>query len=478
MKGFARFLIFFILIVGLSYFAVRSCSGSQNVVNSNKGSEFIQDSSRIVIPIQIDITSFEPIFNHQMEEPEWFYESENVEVNKQVSLSYRVKKDGQAQLYPQDDAIQLQIPLLIDIHPKITGPLGIGIAKKMRLETLVVLNSAITVDLNEDWALDARAESSFEIKQSPVLNVAGFKINFESQLLENLQAGIGEINEMIEGQIKEALDTREIVKVVWDGLKTPYEIENEEFTAWAMIQPIDVRASDLKAAGPGVIETVFEVSALIDIETGNRPIRINSKKLPPAVRVQDIAEAYSQFHVPLFLPFSSLSDMINNAEEGLLTVDLGVQKAIFKDVELSNKKNQLCITADFVSGAAMGEIELYCMPKFNQQKQLISVEFNQIKSKSNNKVVDQLLEGLANNSVARKQISERLQYNVKEDLAKLSIQISEQMKATSFNEYAHLDGFVNSLLVKDIHLAEDKIILDTFLEAATVCVVQPKQGGN
>ncbi len=471
MKGFARFiLLFFVVLLGI-YLTTRACTTNKEV-RTVAHTEFQQDTSLITIPIDIDITSFEPIFNKQMEDPEWFYEEQDVAVNGQVSLSYRVKKEGFAQLYPENDAIVIKVPLYIEILPKIKSSIAGQLTKNTKLKSRILLNANVFVDLKEDWSLETKAETTFEIIESPRLNVAGFEIKFETQLLNSLETGLDEINKVIEDQVSEAIDTKELANLIWTELKTPYPIESEFAQAWATIIPLTIKASDLTPSGPGILQTTFAVKSMIDIAAGKRPLRINVKALPNAQRVKEINEQYSNLNIPLALSMEDLNSLLDKQLKPIKTNLPGNQKVAFSNLQCAIQKNQLIIDAHFENEAAQGQVELITEPHFDAKKQELKLEVLSVSSKSSNSVIDQLVKNYGKSKSGRQFLSNQLSYNLTQDLADLTFVLTNQLKKTNFNEYVGLDGYVDRLEIKNVYLKNNDLLLDTHIKAKAECHVK------
>lgn len=473
MKKLFRFLI--ILLIGsvIAYIALTQCKSedSSTYITDELSKEYVQDTSKILVPISIDLTSFERTFNEQMDKIGWFYEEEGIEVKKNISLSYRIKKDGNAQLYPQNDLIKLKIPLYIEIEPDVSGPLSIGIAKGTILKARVILNSDLKLDLAENWELATEAETSFEIIESPKISIAGFTIDFDKQLNESLVFGKNIIDEQIEEQVKAVIQTREIIELIWDEIRTPYHIAAEPFDSWAMVTPLQAKASDIIPGGPGIIETSFLVDAIIDIKTGDRPLRVNTNRIPDAVRVKEHDSEYTELSFPLLIPYMTVIDYMNKLEKPISFTIPGDRL-----IELSNysgvkKDNHLEVKADFTTGSTSGELTLLGVPTFDKNTQTIDLEIKDIKTSSNSKVIDQLVASLQKNKKVRESIEENLSYDLREQLADLTFEVTNQIKSTQFHEYAKMDGYVNHIKIKNIYLTEDSFLLATEIEAKTSCII-------
>ena len=109
MKGFSKLILGFFALVLITFFVTRQCSGPNGNLSQGKQKQYEQETSTLVLPVVIDIASFESMFNQQLDQKEWFYEQNNIKVNRNLSISFKVKKEGAAQLYPQDNQINLQM---------------------------------------------------------------------------------------------------------------------------------------------------------------------------------------------------------------------------------------------------------------------------------------------------------------------------------------------------------------------------------
>ena len=354
MKGFSKIIIAFLLMIVALFFLTKQC-GQPKQEQLQEAESYQQDTSTLILPLNLDIASFEQSFNSQMDEMGWFYEEEGLEVNRNLSIAYRVKKDGRAQLYPQEGSIQIEIPLLIDIRPQLSSSLSFGLGRDMRLQSKVNLQSKVDVDIDETWELLADANTSFTIVESPELNIAGIRINFGEQLKNNLKLSAAEINEQVEQQIKAAIPTKEIVQAIWNELKTPYKIDGEEFTAWATVEPLQIAASDLIAHQPGVMQTVFEIPAIISVKTGEKPNFTGNQQLPKANRVNEVSASNSLFLFPLKVPFSTFTSYVNQLDN--LSFSIQNREVQLSNFDAKNQKGNLVVTAKFTTGDTEGNVE-------------------------------------------------------------------------------------------------------------------------
>ena len=472
MKGFSKIIIAFLLMIVALFFLTKQC-GQPKQDQLQEAESYQQDTSTLILPLNLDIASFEQSFNSQMDEMGWFYEEEGLEVNRNLSIAYRVKKDGRAQLYPQEGSIQIEIPLLIDIRPQLSSSLSFGLGRDMRLQSKVNLQSKVDVDIDETWELLADANTSFTIVESPELNIAGIRINFGEQLENNLKLSAAEINEQVEQQIKAAIPTKEIVQAIWNELKTPYKIDGEEFTAWATVEPLQVAASDLIAHQPGVMQTVFEIPAIISVKTGEKPNFTGNQQLPKANRVNEVSASNSLFLFPLKVPFSTFTSYVNQLDN--LSFSIQNREVQLSNFDAKNQKGNLVVTAKFTTGDTEGNVELVGQPVFNKEKQQIQVDLQSIQSNSNNKAIDNLVNAIQKNKSVRNSIENKMVYDLQDDLANLNFTITQQLKATKFNEYASLNGYLDHITIRNIYVGDNHLVLATEIEAQTVCSVGAKQ---
>lgn len=463
-----RYIFLLILLGVISFILVRELNHKPSYIEYE---EYKQDTSTLIIPIQIDIPSFEPTFNQSMEKQGWFYEQKNIQVNKQLSLSFRVKKEGHAQLYPANDAINLQLPLAIEIFPKLKGPLSLGIARNMQLESKVLLTSALTIDISEDWKLLTNASTSFEIQQAPELNVLGFAFDFEKQLKQNLEEGLKEINQQIEQQVAEAINTEDIVAALWKEIKEPYKLDHDIFQAYLNIHPVAVYTSDLKPAGPGIIQTTFKIHSLLNVHT--KAITLQQKSLPKASRISSINDDYTVLFLPLFADYHTLSDLLNQQENGY-TIPINSSISLHTNhFEMSRIKNNIQIKADFTStNQVKGEIIMNGQIAFDPTQQMFAIKNVSLAAKSNNKMVDGIVNNVQKSKSFKAMLENKLQFSMQEQLSSLIFQSSELLNEFKINDYTQLKGYFDYIKISSIHLQEEGILLATESKLSTTCMVK------
>lgn len=468
MKKFFRSAIIFALLAIILFVLAKECINHKNLSFLND-EEYVQDTSRLVIPVQIDIVSFENEFNRQMEDPVWFYEENDIKINRQISLSYRVRKDGKAQLYPQNEKIFLKLPLFIDIKPKINSSYSLGLGRNMNLQSKVELSSEIETSIQEDWQLFADAETDFEVLESPELNVLGIEIQFEKELINSLEMALDEINQQIEEQISKAVDTRKIVELIWTELEEPYEFTEKPFEAWASFRPMSINVTSLKPSKPGVMETTFEVLSMLDIETRKKNHDIG--KIPKAILIERVENRSSVLHFPLSINIETFVNYLNEQDSFKIPIQEN------RELELShfsaeNDLGGLKINADFQSGEMKGKLEILGRPAIDAKNQRIYLENINIRSKSNKKMFDKLFRSAQRSNSVRNMLEKHISYSVEQDLANLTFTITNQIKKTKFNDYVRMSGYLNHIRLNDVFLDNDSIILDTEIEAGFVCEVK------
>ncbi len=473
MKRLLYLFLLIILLIVAGIFLKKNDPPDHSISENQLASKaYVQDTSQLILPVNIDITSFEGVLNNQLDAQGSLYEEKNIEVNQALSISFEVTKNGLAQLYPENGKIQVQVPLLINIIPQISGPLSFGIGKDLELSARVILHSTILPDINSDWELMAQSSTSFDIIESPKLNIAGIDIDFKKQLQASLEMGKESINQEIESSIKQTIQTKEIIELIWAEIKTPYLLTDEPVHLWTMVKPIRIFASDLTPSQPGTMQIQFIVDAFIDIKSGQRPIKINTAKLPQAKRIKSQKETKSILNFPLVIPYETFTQYLNELEEG---IDFNINKS--RKVSLSSlnafkKGNLLVISSNFTSGEAKGVLTITGIPQYDAEEQTISLKVMDLTTDSNQKYLDQLLESFANIQQIKQTIEQNLTYSIAEDLADLTFDITNQIKATQFHEYAKLNGYVNKITVQDIYLREKDLLIDTQFDCSLNCNIK------
>lgn len=466
-------LALFSLVIAIA-FSVFSCqeTASKNTKTENtfEKKEIILDTSSLILPIDIDISSFEHLINEQMDSIGWLVEETGLEINKNLSIAYRVKKDGKAQLYPQNGNIQLKVPLFVDISPKITSSLSLGLGRNMKMQSKLMLDAEITSSIQEDYDLKADVNSKFTVIESPSLNLLGFDINFGKQITENLSANSDEINKQLASQIKEAIHTKEIISTIWDELKEPYRVNEEPFDVFIDLAPTKVVLTDLMPSKPGTMRTILKLDGLMDIHTGKKPSS-KSKQLPNAIIDNDLTDKKSHLKFPLKVNINSFTKYMNEEYEEF-KIPLQGNDLILSNFKATTKNNAtLKVLTDFTYGAIQGQLNLYGTPHFNQITQTLSLQKVKLKSKSNNQVVDQLFNTIQTNKKVKELLEKQMQFSLQDEISNLNFELTKQLKNTEFNEFSRLDGYIESIKINDVYLDENFFNLATEVLLKTNCTI-------
>ncbi len=462
----------FLATVVASFFLFKSCTSTSGDGNSGLFKDEVTTyeikPSALRLGLEIDITSFEPMLNSNLETLGWMYQEDNVEVNNELVLGYRVKKEGQAMLYPQEGKLHLDLPLLIEIKAKARAPLAVPVTKKYDMTSRLQLHSVIDVDYEPDWSLKTTIETDYTILEAPEISVLGQPIRFEKQLKSSLDEALPMINKQIEEQITSLIDTRGIAENIWDTFRVPYHITNEPFTMWASLFPKKAEATAIKPIGPGIVGTHFQVSSTASVYLGNEPIPECRDELPQVTKIKKTDNDYSLVNIPLFLELAAMEAYLNEYYSQV-EIQIPRRKA---PIQLSNFKvekagNKLKLNTDFTSGKISGQLVLKGVPKYNNNTETIYVDQLQLSSESNNFVVDELVKLLKDN----KDLKESLQYEITNDISQLTFDLTNLIKSYTIGEYTKMDGYIDKISINDILLQDDYIVLDAAVKGQLKCIV-------
>jgi len=466
-----RFVFLPVLLLGVLVFLFKNqlfSTQENNSVVEVLDTPFEPKASSLNVGLQIDVSSFESMLDRQMDARGWMYQEENVEVNNDLMLSFRVKKEGNAYLYPQMGKLALDLPLLIEIKAKARAPIAIPITKTYDMTSRLSLHSEIDVDYESDWSLSTKPETTYKIQESPEISILGKKVNFEKQLKQSLDEAIPMINSQIEEQIKSVINTRGIAESIWDTFRVPYNISSEPFAMWATLYPQEATATPIKPAGPGEVGTTINISSQANVFLGKEPIADCMDELPAVSRISKAKSKYSEVHVPLFLEIDSMVSYINRSYD-YFQVPIPKRK---EPVQLSNFRAQreagkLRLEAEFKSANITGTLTLKGIPKYDSATESIFIDNLEVSSNSNNILVDQLVKTLKKN----KKLKEALRYRITDDISKLTFDLTNQIKAYEFGDYARLDGYIEKITINDLLLQENYIVLDTSVKGQLKCLV-------
>lgn len=475
MKPFAS-ISFFISIFILSLFSCQTDTGNKGSIENTFAKKVIlPDTSSLILPIDIDVSSFQQLINEQMDSIGWLVEENGLKVNKNLTIAYRVKKQGQAQLYPEDGLIQLYVPLLVDISPKLKSSFSLGLGRNMNMTSKLVLDAKIQPSIGEDYELKTNVKSTFSIVENPTLTILGIRIDFGKQITENLSANSEEINQQLASQIKDAINTKEIITSIWEELKEPYLINDEPFNVFLDFVPTKVILTDLMPSKPGIMKTTLRLDGLMDIHTGKKP-SLKSKQLPNAILKNTLADGKSNLKFPLKVDLQSFIKYMNDEYKDV-KIPLQGSDLILSNFKATTKNNTtLNLLANFSYMGINGHIELYGYPHVNQVTQTLSLQKIKLKSNSNNQVVDQLLNTIQENKKVKKLLEKQLQYSLQNEISNLNFELTNQLKNTKFNEFSRLDGYIEQIKINDVYLDENFFNLATEVVLKTNCIIDHKSG--
>gem|GEM_PF-6450300 len=375
----------------------------------------------------------------------------------------------EAQLYPENNAIHVAVPLLVKIN--IDGGSAIVPINK-DVEASLNIHSIIRPSMNESWELLSKASTTFEIVEIPRITILGIPISIDKQFTASIDSALPEINTAIEEQVSQLIDSRSIAEDLWALLANPLMLTEEPLKLWADIELGDIKHSDLIPSGPGKVENQFVVAGASKIISGKKPMETDAGSLPDLNKTRFSKEAKSRINMPLIIELSEFAQYLTDSI-GVMSFKVPTysDSLFITSYDVHSIGSLLEVSMPFTLAKTNGILLAQGRPVYDSKTGHITVEDLSLSSTSSNKVIDKLLPVLSKSRKFMQSLESQLSYDAAELASTLTLELTTQLRGQKFNDFAYMDGYIDEIIINDVFAVTDYLVINSSINGLIKVVI-------
>ncbi len=420
-----------------------------------------QDKLSVInIPVEINVKDIENRINKEFGKV--IYEDMSFEDNGVDDLKIKVKKRSNIKIGTQNGVAKVAIPLTIWAAKRLKKSVfGQVISYTNDTEFDITIRYTVQLKIKENWVLETETKGDFKWDKKPYVNVIGVDIPIESQVKKPLDDQVIEIAKLIDKNIQETVNIREIGTMAWEQAHEPMQMDSLT-NAWLYIKPQSVSATQLvlidNKATFGLGITTFVQNTI-----GEPKQTFDIPPLPDLELVDSIAD---DFNVALSAnaSYENIKGLLGGQFKGqTFEFEKDEQWITVNDIDLWGSAENLVIKLDvkgrfkqgIIKKKVKGILFLEGTPYFDSTTQEIKIkdlEFN-LETKD---LLIKMAKWFSGKKI-RKMMEENLVFSVKDQLGDAKKMIEKQLEHYVINDFVTLNGTLSDLQPEGIFLSDTAV---------------------
>lgn len=427
----------------------------------NTAYKVYQDKLSIInIPVSISVKDIEKRINKEFGNV--IYEDKSFEDNGADDLKVRVKKRKDIKVNTVDGVAKVEIPLTIWAAKRLQKSVfGQVLSYSNDTEFEITIHYTVSLKVKENWELESETKGTFKWDKKPYINVIGVEIPIESQVKGPLDNQVIEIARLIDKNIKETVNIKEIGRLAWQQMHEPIALDSIA-DAWLYIKPQSVAATQLilkdNKASLGLGITTYVQNTI------GEPKEVFS--LPPLPPLKIVEKIDDNFNVALSANagYESIKTLLKGQFIGkTFEFEKDEQWVTVNDLDLWGSAERLVFKLDISGRFKKGIIKknvkgilfLEGTPYFDTATQEIKIkdlEFN-LETKD---LLLKMAKWFSGKKI-EKMMQESLVLSVEDQLNTAKKMIEKQLENYVINEYVTIKGTLIDLKPEGIFLTPESI---------------------
>ena len=420
-----------------------------------------QDKLSVInIPVEINVKDIENRINKEFGKV--IYEDMSFEDNGVDDLKIKVKKRSNIKIGTQNGVAKVAIPLTIWAAKRLKKSVfGQVISYTNDTEFDITIRYTVQLKIKENWVLETETKGDFKWDKKPYVNVIGVDIPIESQVKKPLDDQVIEIAKLIDKNIQETVNIREIGTMAWEQAHEPMQMDSLT-NARLYIKPQSVSATQLvlidNKATFGLGITTFVQNTI-----GEPKQTFDIPPLPDLELVDSIAD---DFNVALSAnaSYENIKGLLGGQFKGqTFEFEKDEQWITVNDIDLWGSAENLVIKLDvkgrfkqgIIKKKVKGILFLEGTPYFDSTTQEIKIkdlEFN-LETKD---LLIKMAKWFSGKKI-RKMMEENLVFSVKDQLGDAKKMIEKQLEHYVINDFVTLNGTLSDLQPEGIFLSDTAV---------------------
>lgn len=351
--------------------------------------------STLVIPLELKLADLGAEFDRRF--PSVIAQQSGLNLNNcptsECKADFKVIRKGNLQLSPNPDgSINITLPVRIEGQIGFSQSLGFTtVAKSQAFAGEMVMSLASRMSINPDWSLKSSTYMKANFSQAvlpiqiPMVGTVNFNIQpiLEPLVRKVLEKQGPEIDKMI----AQRFSLKPMAQDLWQKAQVGQSFDLLGQKAFLNLNPSEVYFQNIKIEN-GLLKTALGLKGNLMLNLGNAPQ--NSAVSPlPGLKVSEQLRSQLQIQLPMRLPYTELSKLLNQQLAGK-EFETDGRKVLLKNMDVSGLGEQLLIKIQFKSSSPQAEGSAYVLgtPKFDAQNQILTLEQVKLSTESNSMLLN------------------------------------------------------------------------------------------
>lgn len=257
-----------------------SCKSSQIVAPRPINNNFIEPPkplTAIGLPISINLQDVSSAINKKFEKT--LYNDQSFEDDGGDHIKIRIDKRSPIVVNGKENAIQVLVPMHIEgIYQFKESLLGIAINKEQGFSFNVTALIQSVPNIDREWNFSLKSKTQLRWEDLPVLEIAGFKLDFPNLFGKIIQSQSDKISSYIDKEIPKQVQLKKEVNKSWNEVINPFLID-EKLNSWLIIRPKEIFLTPITTT-ENTLDFNTGISSIVEMVSGYKPIPDSSSKLP------------------------------------------------------------------------------------------------------------------------------------------------------------------------------------------------------
>jgi frataxin-like iron-binding protein CyaY len=284
---------------------INACQTKDIIAPKPINNNFIEPAKPLTtvgIPISVNLIDVANAINKKFEKN--IYNDNSFENEGGDDLKISIDKRSNILVNGKENAIQIQIPMHIEgIYRFKKSVLGLEINKEQNFgfNVTAIIKSIPAVD--REWNLTLKSKTQVRWEDLPVIEIAGYKLDFPDLFGNIIQSQSDKISSYIDKEVPKQVQLKKEVSNSWNDLRNPFLID-EKLNSWLILRPKEIFITpitttestlDFNTGISSIVETRFPQSGSLRIAINGRGTSLNSAT--PSIRIGQLILIFSSCSV-------------------------------------------------------------------------------------------------------------------------------------------------------------------------------------
>lgn len=463
MKSYSSNSLQFLSFLFVVILFLASCSKKINPnapVESYPESSNKKQESTIAVPIEIPISGVQNQLNKELKGN--LFELKNLSATKNDKFNLTVAKQSDITLKATNNTLNISIPLAVSLDGEFkVSALGVSVSESINSDFSIKVNLTSKLSLAKNWQVQTDTQiKSHQWLKKPTIKVLGLELplDFIADVLLNKSRDL--IAQQIDKEIPKQVDLKTPLSDAWKDVQKPVLV-SEGYDAYLQIEPLSIGMEALKLTN-NQLKTAVGIQVFAETHIGGKPETPKITALPNYETVSNLDNTFS-----VILQNEISRDFANQEiRKQFIGQTFTYGKKNNKIVTITNlylygSEGKMVVQVDVI-GNIKGALYFSGNPVYDEEKQAIVINDLDFGIDTKNvllKTASWIFEGKIEQKIA-----ENLELPIQSPVQKVKQDIQNTLKDYPLNEFASVEGDLQTLRLGGIRITKENIIVDILAE--------------